>query len=86
MAEKDFSSLAIKSVISGQKSFCKFLSANDTGKTGGHQAGLYIPKFAVEIIFDKTCKRGENVSRWVKILWQNEIITDSRFIYYGSGT
>ena len=27
---------AIYSAITGEKVFCKFLSANDTGETGGH--------------------------------------------------
>ena len=86
MVEKNFTALAIKSVLAGKKSFCKFLTANDTGKTGGHQAGIYIPKSAVEIIFNENFQRGENISRWAKIRWQNEIVTDSRFIYYGAKT
>lgn len=86
MSEKIFDELAISSVNSGQKSFCKFLSANDTGKTGGHQAGIYIAKNSAEILFDKKFERGENISRFAKILWQNEIETESRFIYYGAKT
>lgn len=86
MSEKIFDELAIKSVNSGEKSFCKFLSAKDTGKTGGHQAGIYIAKNSSEILFDKKFERGENISRFVKILWQNEIETESRFIYYGAKT
>lgn len=30
---------AIQAVLSGQRAYCKFLAANDTGLTGGHQAG-----------------------------------------------
>ena len=86
MSEKIFDELAIKSVIDGEKSFCKFLSANDTGKTGGHQSGIYIAKNSAELIFDKNFERGENISRFAKILWQNEIETESRFIYYGAKT
>ena len=51
---------AIQSVLSAQKSFCKFLSANDTGLTGGHQAGIYISKPAVPILFDEPGVKGEN--------------------------
>ena len=36
---------AIHAALQGKKVFCKFLSANDTGLTGGHQAGIYISKF-----------------------------------------
>ena len=31
---------AIQAVLSGQRAYCKFLAANDTGLTGGHQAGI----------------------------------------------
>ena len=86
MPVKNLEELAIKSVIEGKKSFCKFLSANDTGKTGGHQAGIYIPKSSAELILDKNFERGENFSRWAKIIWQNEISTEIKFIYYGAKT
>ena len=33
---------AIDAVAKGKMAYCKFLSANDTGDTGGHQAGIYI--------------------------------------------
>ena len=33
---------AISAALNGQKVFCKFLAANDTGLTGGHQEGIYI--------------------------------------------
>ena len=78
--------MAIKSVSYGKKAFCKFLSANDTGETGGHQAGIYISKPAIPILFDKPCERGYNCERWVKIHWFNYKDTDTRFIYYGSKT
>lgn len=78
--------MAINSVAYGKKAFCKFLSANDTGETGGHQAGIYISKPAIPILFDKPCERGYNCERWVKIHWFNYKDTDTRFIYYGSKT
>lgn len=37
----EYSGQAIQSVLNGQKGFCKFLSANDTGATGTHQAGMF---------------------------------------------
>ena len=77
---------AINSVIHSEIAFCKFLSANDTGKTGGHQAGIYIPKTSITLLFDKPFQKGENHERWAKITWQNELVTTSRFIYYGCGT
>lgn len=77
---------AINAVLSVDKSFCKFLSANDTGLTGGHQAGIYISKPAVPILFDKPGVKGENKEKWVNILWHDGKKTHSRFIYYGVGT
>lgn len=77
---------AIKAVSDGAKAFCKFLSANDTGETGGHQAGIYIAKPAILILFDKECERGANCERWVKIHWHDYKTIDTRFIYYGSKT
>ena len=75
--------MAINSVLCGQQAFCKFLSANDTGKTGGHQAGIYISKPSVPVLFNEAGIKGENKDKWVKIKWQNSFETDSRFIYYG---
>ena len=77
---------AIETVSLGKLSYCKFLSANDTGDTGTHQAGIYIAKVAVPILFDAPGRRGENKDKFVRIKWQDEFYTDSRFTYYGVGT
>jgi hypothetical protein len=66
--------------------FCKFISANDCGKTGGHQTGFYIPKNSVPLMFDTPGMRGENKDRFITIKWQKDFETNSRFIYYGKGT
>ncbi len=66
--------------------FSKFLSANDTGLTGGHQAGVYISKPSVPLLFDEPGIKGENKEKWVTIEWQDSFQTRSRFIYYGRGT
>jgi type II restriction enzyme len=79
-------SAAIQAVNNGKLAYCKFLSANDTGDTGGHQAGIYITKNAISILFGTPGVRGENKDRFVKVLWQDDFTTDSRFIYYGTGT
>lgn len=86
MADSVFASKAIQAVIDGQLSFCKFLSANDTGDTGSHQVGIYIGKNSIPILFDRPGIRGENKDKFVKIKWQDDFITNSRFIYYGVGT
>lgn len=77
---------AIEATEKGILAFCKFLSANDTGETGGHQAGIYMAKPAVPILFDRLFEKGSNQEKWVKIKWQDDFETDSRFIYYGRGT
>ena len=82
----DTSMLAIQAAINGKTVFCKFLAANDTGLTGGHQAGIYISKPSIPILFDEPGKKGENKEKWVKIRWHNDFETDTRFIYYGQGT
>lgn len=86
MSEDNISRRAIQAVISGQLAFCKFLSANDTGETGGHQSGIYIPKPAVPIIFENEFDRGLNHDRWAEIVWHDQKTTKNRFIYYGQGT
>lgn len=77
---------AIQAVLNSQKSYCKFLSANDTGLTGGHQAGIYISKPSVSILFNERGIKGTNKEKWVKVRWQDDVETTSRFIYYGKGT
>lgn len=66
--------------------FCKFVSANDVGATGTHQAGIYIPKNSYDILFDIPGLKGENKDKYVTIKWQDDFETDSRFIWYGRGT
>lgn len=77
---------ATDSVIRSQTSFCKFISANDAGKTGAHQEGFYIPKNSIPLMFDSPRLKGQNDERFITIRWQNDFETNSRFIYYGQGT
>ena len=81
--------LAEKSIDSVQRSqvaYCKFITANDTGETGGHQAGYHIHKEAWPLIFDTPGVKGSNKDNLVTIKWNNDFETPSRFIYYGVGT
>lgn len=77
---------AIQTVNDGIIAYCKFLSANDTSTTGAHQSGIYITKNANKILFDEPGEKGQNKDRTVKIKWQDDFTTESRFIYYGQGT
>ncbi len=78
----NIASSAIQAVNNGQIAYCKFLSANDTGDTGTHQAGIYIAKNAISILFDKPGEKGSNKDKFVKIRWQDDFTTESRFICY----
>ncbi len=76
---------AIKSVLNSEKGFCKFLSANDTGATGGHQSGILISKSAVEMMFSRRELVQTGIpKRTVRIRWQDDFETESCFTYYES--
>lgn len=77
---------AIRNVQQSKAAWCRFITGNDTGSTGSHQAGFYIPKCASALLFDEPGKKGENKEKSVQIKWQDDIITDSRMKYYGQGT
>lgn len=76
----------INEVQSSQCAFCRYITANDTGTTGSHQAGFYIPKEAARLLFEEPVMKGTNKDKMVEIKWQNDFTTQSRFIYYGTGS
>ena len=84
----DLLTKAVATVYRAKAALYKYISANDAGVTGAHQAGFYIPKSAYSIAFDQPRLKGENKDRTVRIRWQDGAAkdTESRFIYYGSGT
>ena len=75
---------AIQSVLNSQQAYCKFLSANDSGATGGHQSGILISKGAKEMMFAQDLENENILKRTVGIQWQNDIRTQSSFTYYSS--
>ncbi len=82
-------SILSTAILSAQKSeiaFSKFITANDTGATGGHQAGFHMHKNSWSLFFDTPGVKGENKDKFITINWQNDFDTESRFIYYGRGT
>ncbi len=66
--------------------FFKYISANDTGTTGAHQSGLYMPKNIWPLFFNKAGIKGEKRDKLVKIRWSDGFEIDSRFIWYGEKT
>ncbi|GET25067.1 ATP-binding protein [Prolixibacter sp. NT017] len=77
---------AIESLNNYNLCFLKFVSANDSGDTGGHQDGIYIPKNAIPILFETPGQKGMNKEKYAAIEWANGKISKSRFIYYGKGS
>lgn len=75
---------AIESVKKSQMSFCKFLSANDSGETGGHQVGILVSKKAYPLMFSGEIPYEGIKKRAVKISWPDGSVTTSNFTYYTS--
>lgn len=75
---------AIRSVFNCEQAFCKFLSANDAGATGAHQAGILISLKASTMLFRENLQNENILKRVVKIKWNNDFSTDSCFTYYSS--
>jgi hypothetical protein len=66
-------------------SFSKFIKPNDTGSTGGHQAGFHMHKNSWPLFFETPGEKGANKDHYATIRWQDDFETESRFIYYGVG-
>jgi type II restriction enzyme len=82
-------SILTKAINSAQQSsiaFSKFITANDSGATGGHQSGFHIHKHSWKLFFDLPGEKGNNKDKQIIIKWQDDFETLSRFIYYGIGT
>ena len=77
---------AVRSVQQSKAAWCRFITGNDTGTTGSHQAGFYVPKCASELLFDEPGQKGENKEKTVHIKWQDDFTTESCMKYYGQGT
>lgn len=84
----DYSSIVGKAIDStriAERAYCKFLSANDCGKTDANQAGILISIKALPMLFDKNITELEHIEkRTVKIKWQDDIETNSNFTFYES--
>ena len=80
----DIASLAIEKALAGQQTFCKLLSPNDSGETGGHQSGFLISKTAKNMLFTDEELSNHIIKRDIKIKWQNDFYTDGCFTWYES--
>lgn len=86
MEDESILNKVIEKVQNSELSFCKYITANDTGATGGHQSGFHIHKKSWNLFFDEEGTKGSNKDKFITIKWQDQFETDSRFIYYGTGT
>ena len=76
---------AIEASLHGRAAFCKFLSANDSGETGGHQSGILVSKSARFMLFaERELKEKHILKKYVHIRWQNDFSTESCFTWYES--
>lgn len=81
---ENYAAQAVQSVQNGKQAYCKFLSANDTGATGGHQYGILISKTAWDMLFPVSAEKEHITRRDVEIQWQGDFQTQSRFTWYDS--
>ncbi|WP_443900926.1 type II restriction endonuclease, partial [Odoribacter laneus] len=77
---------AINTVNISVNAYCKFIEPNDTKATKANQYGYCISKNAWSLIFDEPEAKGSIIDHFVKIKWQDNFETDSRFVYYGKET
>ena len=76
---------AIESTLKSSMAFCKFMSANDSGETGGHQAGILISVSARNIMFtDNELIENHILKKVIRIKWNDNFYTDSCFTWYES--
>lgn len=87
--DNDIVDKAIDAVMKGRMSYCKFLSANDSGETQSHQSGILISKSAKPMLNVYWSDEEMNNSRILKkegckIRWQDDYWTNCTFTWYSS--
>ena len=83
--ENNLTIKAIDAVLRGCESYCKFLSANDSGETGGHQAGILISKTAKSMLWTEAeLKENHILKKYGHIRWQDDYTTDCTYTWYES--
>ena len=83
--DKDITVRAINAVLTGGPSYCKFLSANDSGETGGHQSGILISKSAKAMFWtDEEMRENHILKKYGRIRWQDNYDTSCTFTWYES--
>lgn len=81
----EIAELAVNTALKGNGTFCKFMSANDSGETGGHQVGFLLSKSARHLFFtDEEINTHHICKRDVEVKWQGDFITKSCLTWYES--
>lgn len=76
---------ATDAVLGGMSAYCKFLSANDSGETGGHQSGILISKTAKDMLYtEKELQENHILKKTGQIQWQDDFSTSCTFTWYES--
>lgn len=84
MDGRDFLAAAVEATGLSTNTYIKFLSANDTGMTGGHQSGILIGKGACPMIFGSLPTEHVAKRENIRVTWQDDVLTDSTFTWYES--
>lgn len=84
MADLNFCAAAIDATNRSTNTYIKFLSANDTGLTGGHQSGVLLSKKTCPMIFGDLPNEHVAKRENIRITWQDDVKTDSTFTWYES--
>ena len=79
MSERTFCDIATDSCLVSEESFCKFLTANDSGANKSHQAGILVSTTAMRMIFGKSQMVILQPKKTVKISWNNEIMRIAQY-------
>lgn len=77
---------AIELVNNSTEAYCHYITPNDIGITGGHQCGYYFPHWAEKMFYGRDMIKGSNHDVRIRIRWQKDFDTQSRAVYYGTGT
>lgn len=77
---------AISEALTTGRALLKFISANDAGVTGSHQAGFYLPKPAWEMYTPFAPTSGRLDKHGVNITWPDGVIRESVVTWYGQKT
>ncbi len=76
---------AVDSVLKGDAAYCKFLSANDSGETGGHQSGILISMTAKAMLYtEQELRENHILKKTDSIKWQDDFATNCTFTWYES--